>query len=260
MEVCDKDAEGYFAEEDLSVCLGGSAANGPDLAAGWRSAQSKLMNVSGGFETGGGIAIDPSLLPDLAVADDEVLVLTAAHLVVGKNHSLVGGYDAEGQLGRLRQGRVVYADSGVDLALIAARTDERSVRAHALNYYDLRQARPGEAVLAYAPDEEERRLSVFSVQSNSSYGDAGGAAVRARHPEVMVRDSAGVTLLSRPDSPGTSGSPLIASDGRILGLVSQRLSRSNGASETQWTATVAIDAEEIRRFLSAARRSFLSPR
>ncbi|HMX47391.1 MAG TPA: hypothetical protein PKC93_15655, partial [Candidatus Obscuribacter sp.] len=138
---------------------------------------------------------------------------------------------------------------------------DASVRPASLNYYDLRKARPGEAVLTYAADEEERRLSVFSVQSNSSYGDVGGAAVRAAHPEVMVRDSAGVTLLSRPDSPGNSGSPLIASDGRILGLVSQRLpSRLSDSSEQSWTATVAIDADEIRRFLLAARNNLLPPR
>ncbi|HMW89681.1 MAG TPA: serine protease [Candidatus Obscuribacter sp.] len=259
MEVCEKDDEGYFAEEDLSLCLGNGTEQ--ELLAGWRSAQSKLMNVSGGLETGGGIAIDPSLLPDLTVADDEVLVLTAAHIVVGKEYRLVGGYDSEGQLGRLHQGRVVYADSGLDLALVVAKTGDASVRPASLNYYDLRKARPGEAVLTYAADEEERRLSVFSVQSNSSYGDVGGAAVRAAHPEVMVRDSAGVTLLSRPDSPGNSGSPLIASDGRILGLVSQRLpSRLSDSSEQSWTATVAIDADEIRRFLLAARNNLLPPR
>ncbi len=260
MEVCDKDEEGYFAEEDLSSCLNENGSEGQALLDGWKSAASKLMNVGGGFETGGGIAIDPSLLPDLAIADDEVLVLTAAHLVVGKEHSLVGGYDGDGQLGRLRQGRVVYADSGVDLALVAARAEPSSDAARTLNYYDLRQARPGEAVLTYAPDEEVRRLSVFSVENNGSYGDFGGAAVRASHPEVLVRDSAGVTVLSRPDAPGTSGSPLIAADGKILGLVSQRLPSSMRGREEPWTSTVAIDAEEIRRFLLAARRSFLPPR
>ena len=73
MEVCDKDEEGYFAEEDLSLCL--SNGTEQELLAGWRSAQSKLMNVSGGLETGGGIAIDPSLFFFFFITNNNISVL-----------------------------------------------------------------------------------------------------------------------------------------------------------------------------------------
>lgn len=76
MNKCQTKEDEYLAEDSLSDCLSDSR-----LLQAWNQTSKELVNISGGLETGGGVAIDKSLLPHLKIEDNETLVLTAAHIV-----------------------------------------------------------------------------------------------------------------------------------------------------------------------------------
>jgi hypothetical protein len=253
MNKCQTKEDEYLAEDSLSDCLSDSR-----LLQAWNQTSKELVNISGGLETGGGVAIDKSLLPHLKIEDNETLVLTAAHIVTGAPHTLLGTYDAEGQLQDLYRGQVVYSDMASDLAIVKVNISDRNQIPHSINYYDLRQAQTGEEAMAFRPDDEERLVGLFKVRCNDTYGAVTDATLRARHPQIKVSKNTNITLLDRPDQDGTSGSPLIGKDGKILGLVSQRIAnaRCNNVAENQSSCagTVAISASQIRLFLKKADR------
>lgn len=252
MPNCPAEEEVYLAESRLEDCL-----TNDNLLRAWRQSSSEYVNVSGGLETGGGIAIEKSLLPHLQLEEDETLVLTASHIVANGRPTLLGTYDKEGQLQDLYQGQVVFADASADLALVKVKIKDRNQRPRAINYYDLRDARAGEAAIAIQPEDEERNIGVFTVNGNSTYGSIGGAAIRAQNSQIVVADETTITLLNQPDLDGTSGSPVVASDGKILGIVSQRITIPRSDSVAR---TVAISADQIRRFLRTANIEASIPR
>ncbi len=250
MAECDFIEGVYLEEAKLPVCLKNN-----DLLHAWNQSNTELVNVSGGRDTGGGVAIAKSLLPHLEIEENETFVLTAAHIVSSGRPTLLGTYDVTGRLQHLYRGQVLYTDVEADLALLKVTFKDRSQRPKTINFYDLRQARAGETAFAFRPEDETRSVGVFTVRLNDSYGAIGGAEIRARNPKMTVADTTKVTLLNQLDLDGTSGSPLIGGDSRVLGIVSQRLSiprvprNSFGVNEVSESGTVVISSEQIKKFL-----------
>ncbi len=253
MAECRVHENDYLSEASLPKCL-----KDQSLLRAYRKASAEFVNVSGGLETGGGVAIDRSLLPHVAIEENETLVLTAAHIVAERKPTLVGTYDGKGQLQDLYRGKVLFADKAADLALIKVNIGDRKQKPQSINYYDLRQAQVGETAIAFRPEDEERSIGLFKVKSNETYGALGGAAIRKRNPEIVVSDKTQVTLLDRLDLDGTSGSALVGGDGKILGIVSQRSNAIACGKETRirqqfsCSGTVVISALAIRKFLEQA--------
>lgn len=206
------------------------------------------------------MAIDRSLLPHVAIEENKTLVLTAAHIVAERKPTLVGTYDGKGQLQDFYRGKVLFADKAADLALIKVNIGDRKQKPQSINYYDLRQAKVGETAMAFRPEDEERTIGLFKVKSNQAYGAAGGASIRKDNPEITVSDKTQVTVLDRVDLDGTSGSPLVGADGKILGIVSQRSNAIACGKETinrkqvSCSGTVVVSALAIRKFLEQADR------
>lgn len=78
----------------------------------------------------------------------------------------------------------------------------------------------------------------------------------SRCPAVSMTDETNIVVFTTPDAPGTSGSPVISEDGKILGLVSQRLPKIEAnrvlldrERKPVWLQTAAVSSREIRTFL-----------
>lgn len=226
-----------------------------ELASAWKKEKSNIVAVSGQMEGGGGVVLNRAMLPHLAISNGESLILTAAHLVDKKKSILVGTYDSDGEMGDMDQAKLVALDRTKDLALLRVSLSEKP-RAAGINYQDLAEAKCGEKALAVLTEDTTRSLGFFEVSSSSSYGAAGGAAIRKQYPVVTMADNTNIVVFTTPDAPGTSGSPVVSAQGKILGLVSQRLPKieSNKVlldreSEPLWQQTAAVSSREIRSFL-----------
>lgn len=248
----------YTAEAALEkgVCPSNSTtAWNSELAGAWEKEKSNIVAVSGQMDAGGGVVLNRSMLPHLAISNGESLVLTAAHLVDKKKTILVGTYDSGGEMGDMEQAKLVALDRRKDLALLRVSLSAKPLSA-GMNYQDLAEAQSGRKALAVLTEDTTRSLGVFQVFTSSSYGAAGGAAIRKHYPTVTMADNTNIVVFTTPDAPGTSGSPVISEDGKILGLVSQRLPKieSNKVWLDQehkplWQQTAAVSSREIRSFL-----------
>lgn len=238
-----------------------------ELMAVWQKKKDNLVAVSGQMDTGGGVVLNRSLLPHLQLAGNEGFVLTAAHIVDKKKSILVGRYDKGGTMADMDRARLVALDRSRDLALLKVRFSPGTSSA-GIETSDLGHADAGSKALAVLTEDTSRCPGIFQVVGESSYGKLGGAAIRKHFPIVSMIDRTGIVVLDTADSPGTSGSPVIGADGKILGLVSQRLPRISGGAvaldgdrQPQWVKTAAVSSGEIFAFLSdidgkkAARRS-----
>ncbi|MFA7338367.1 MAG: serine protease [Candidatus Obscuribacterales bacterium] len=226
-----------------------------ELSSAWKKEKSNIVAVSGQMEAGGGVVLNRAMLPHLAISNGESLVLTAAHLVDKKKSILVGTYDSDGEMGDMDQAKLVALDRTKDLALLRVSLSEKP-RADGINYQDLGEAKPGKKALAVLTDDTTRSLGFFEVSASSSYGAVGGEAIRKQYPVVTMADDTNIVVFTTPDAPGTSGSPVVSEEGKILGLVSQRLPKieSNkvwldNESKPLWQQTAAVSSREIRAFL-----------
>lgn len=226
-----------------------------ELSSAWKKEKGNIVAVSGQMEAGGGVVLNRAMLPHLAISSGESLVLTAAHLVDKKKSILVGTYDSDGEMGDMDQAKLVALDRTKDLALLRVSLSEKP-RSDGINYQDLGEAKSGKKALAVLTEDTTRSLGFFEVSASSSYGAAGGAAIRKQYPAVTMADKTNIVVFTTPDAPGTSGSPVVSEEGKILGLVSQRLPKieSNkvwldNESKPLWQQTAAVSSREIRAFL-----------
>lgn len=248
----------YTAEGELesSGCPGNSSsAWNEELCSAWEKQKSNIVAVSGQMDAGGGVVLNRSMLPHLAIANDESLILTAAHLVDKKKSILVGAYDGRGEMGDMDQAKLIALDRSKDLALLRVSLGAKP-KGDGMNYQDFAEAKSGKRALAVLTEDSTRSLGVFQVSSRSSYGAAGGAAIRKQCPAVSMTDETNIVVFTTPDAPGTSGSPVISEDGKILGLVSQRLPKIEAnrvlldrERKPVWLQTAAVSSREIRTFL-----------
>ena len=259
MTTVSKDCQPSFAESRLPMCVPSIEWN-----SSWDNTKAELVRVSGDREVGGGVVVDPSLLPGYKLQKNEFLVLSADHLVEGKKHVQVGQYDEKGVVPALTLSKVLYSDPAVDLALLSVINDKGGVPARLMKYADLRASNKHEWTVAFRPEENKRSLSMFQIRSVTTYGALGGSAARREFAGLQVGDEAKVVVLSPADLPGTSGSPLVANDGKIVGIVSQRLPldsrlkfhRPANKNKISWTNTVAVSPPEIKVFFQNAELKF----
>lgn len=259
MSNCSKAIGEYVAESDLPGTDGtcnSSSAWSKELSRAWDERKKSVVAVSGGLEaSGGGVILDNSLLPHLKIESNERMILTAAHLVKKKDMLLVGSYDSDGAQGNMRQAKLVAQDKEKDLALLRV-SFSNEPPADGIRDHDLREAKPGEIALAVLAEDAGRSLGLFAVSDNRSYGSIGGADIRKRFPGVTMTDSTNIVVFTTADAPGTSGSPVIAADGKILGLESQRLPEMkahkllrDSDDNPKWQRSAAVSSTEIIGFL-----------
>lgn len=227
-----------------------------ELMSAWHKTKDNLVAVSGQMDTGGGIVLNQSLLPHLQLAGNEDFVLTAAHIVDRKKSILVGRYDKGGTMADMDRAHLVALDRSRDLALLKVRFS-KGASGDGIATGDLGRADAGSKALAVLTEDTSRCPGIFQVVGASSYGKLGGAAIRRQFPVVSMVDRTGIVVLDTADTPGTSGSPVIGADGKVLGLVSQRLPRISGGAvaldgerQPQWVRTAAVSSGEIFAFLS----------
>jgi serine protease Do len=155
------------------------------------------------------------------IVSPDGFVLTNAHVVAGgREVSVVLSRPAARNVpersivrpaGERLRASVVGVDEETDLAVLKVEQDSLP----ALSFADSDSLRPGNIVLAFG--------SPLGLESSVSMGivSAVGRQLQDDHPMVYVQTDA-------PINPGSSGGPLVDTDGRIVGMNTLILSRSGG--------------------------------
>ena len=263
MSECPRKLGSYFQESalDSELCQGGVSVWSDELSMAWDKGKANVVAVSAQMDAGGGLVLDKSMLPNLCINDNETLVLTSAHIVDSKSSILVGTYNSKGEMGSqgMDEAQLVALDREKDLALLKVSLSESAGGPlSGIKTDDLSGAKAGERALAVLTEDSSRALAVFQVGSVSRYGALGGSAIRRQFPLVTMTDDTSLVVLTTPDLPGTSGSPVISEAGKVIGLVSQRLPDTAGNKvhfdklhRPLWRTAAAVSSSEIENFLQS---------
>ncbi len=261
MSACPRKLGSYFQENELKseLCQGGGNVWSDELSMAWNKGKANVVAVNAQMDAGGGLVLNKSMLPNLAIEENETLVLTSAHIVDSKTSILVGTYNGAGEMGSqgMDEAQLVALDREKDLALLkVSLSASAGGLLEGIKSDDFSPARAGERALAVLTEDSSRALAVFQVSAVSKYGALGGGAIRRQFPLVTMTDDTSLVVLSTPDLPGTSGSPVISESGKVLGLVSQRLPDTGGnkvhfdkSHRPIWQTAAAVSSNEIESFL-----------
>jgi putative serine protease PepD len=190
-------------------------------------AQSVQPAAASAFEaTGGGRELAVSTGSGF-VLDDEGRIVTNAHIVSGVTDVQVTFGN-----GQTVAAQVLAKDEQTDLAVLAVSPDER-VELVPLELGDSDAVDPGDQAIAVG------NPSGFAATAGT--GRVGAADRRIETPGGYVID--GVFETDAVIEPGTSGGPLLGSDGRVIGV----LSRIEGDAGT---ATFAVPSNTARDVLA----------